>query len=265
MSLLTKTFGLDMNPSREEGQYRNLAGNARNAATSYTRQLNPLLSRTSTDAARFRGESNSALDNYLTLLNRRRTDADRGNFVSQRVAPVDAQYRQGQTALANNLRARGISADSSAGVGGLAALEAMRGNAYAGAQMDATQQFDDERQSNLAEIYSLLYGRQQGAEADEYDILGQLQSLLAGEAGMYEGLYQGERGSREARQAQRQNLIGQLASLGASYFGGGIGGGAAGGGFSTPADATRARDLAMANNRAIGGGAASARNSRWGV
>lgn len=222
MSFLTSLgskFGLGNSPSGEEKMYGGLAGQAglnmgmdrgnllgiAGQANDYSNSLLP--------------QSNSAFQNYMNYLGRNTTDQDRGAYINQATSGLDRAYQQGQYGLANNLRARGLSPESSVGIGGLSLLEGQHANAMGGAINDAYNHFDQMRQQNLGTIAGQTYGRQQNAQSQAAGLYGQQQGADMSAASMYNNLLSQAQERRQQQQQQRLQMLGQFAGGVGSLFG----------------------------------------------
>jgi hypothetical protein len=248
--------------SGDEKRFKNLTQNSLSRLQAQRQQVGGLAGQAGAQASSFRSRAGGGLSDYLQLLNRRRTDADRTQFIGGQTQGVNDAYRTGQSNLASNLRARGLSPDSGAGAGGAAILEGMRSQSFANAGNQATQQFDVERQGNLQQIMELLYGREQDYTNLQNGYMGQEYAMGQDEFAQYNSLFNQERSRRDQENARRSqgitSLIGTLGQFGG--MGGFLGSQGGGEGF-TVGGGEQNRMYAQRNNAAVAQGAPSARDA----
>lgn len=190
------------------------------------------------DAATYRPLASSSLADYAQYLQKQAnpTDEQRSAYTNSQLGNYDRSYLAGQSALTNQLHQRGLSPDSSAAVGGVAALEGQRANAYGQAGAQANQYFDGRANNALSTIYGLYnnqYGQALGRQAG---YTGEAAGAYGQAAGGYGNLAQQSAQEDARKQAQLQQFLGtimqggQLFGMGQGYGGYGQGGGAGGGG-----------------------------------
>jgi hypothetical protein len=255
LASIGKMLGFQTGPSQEEINYGNQAGQyggqygiARNA-------LSGIANQNAAQASGLTPQTNASLQDLIAYLSRGTTDSQRGAYVNQQTQGMDQAYQAGQGALAAQLRARGISPDSSVGVGGLALLEGQRAGALGSAQIGARNYFDQRQQQNLGSISDLLYGRQQTAQGNAANLFNQNANSDLNAASMYANLQSQAAQRRQQQNAQRFQLLGSFAgglgnilgqnqgnastqttvgpsAIASGLSGGGGSGGLGGGGFS---------------------------------
>ncbi|HEY3332576.1 MAG TPA: hypothetical protein VGK19_21275 [Capsulimonadaceae bacterium] len=140
-----------------------------------------------TDNAAYR----SALSNYKDYLTQDPfTDSRDASYINNATAGLSDAYNKAQSSLTANLAKRGINAGSSAGVGGLAGIEAARAGAIGNAQNALADKAVADHEHRLSGLLSLMGG----AAASDYSrgtsALNSAQDTYGTLAGI--GLQQGE-------------------------------------------------------------------------
>lgn len=201
-------------PSAQTKDYQNqtsgMYGAIRNTGNTLTQMGQQAQGRYNT----YRPQADSALSGYSSLLQRRAGNQDRAAVMSGALGDTAANYQAGQAALTQQMQARGLSPDSSASVGGLAALEGMRGQAM-GQAATAARQYGQERQlANAQNLYNLLYGEAQGANANASQFYNQGLGAYNSAAQGYGNL---AAQSAAADAARGQQLMGLISTAAGAY------------------------------------------------
>ncbi len=170
----------------------------------------------------FRPQADAALGDYADYLKQDPfTDQVSTQVLGRATAGTNTAYDAAKSNLAASMARRGLSGDSSAQVGGDAAIETARAGDFSRAENDLALRRLDTRRSNLSTLTGLLGGQAENERGNAIDATGRQAGVSGSLLDYYAGQNREANADNDAAYGNTMSTISGLGSLAGGMAGGG--------------------------------------------